>query len=125
MGRSARVGSAQQLFDDPRHPYTEALLAAATSLDEDDAANIRLPGTVPDPVNPPQGCRSHTRFPVATPISGWEVDDAVHQLERRESLLEGLSSVRRLSSFTAELAFDDPDRAATAARELNSAPTPE
>jgi oligopeptide/dipeptide ABC transporter ATP-binding protein len=124
LGQVCEIGSAELLFDEPRHPYTEALLAADPSLDEEGRGVIRLRGTVPDPSNPPQGCRFHTRCPAATPVCGWEVDDALEQLERR-SVLDGLSAVRRHSPFAAELAFDDPGGASAAVRELSSAQTPE
>src|SRR5918999_1351822 len=126
LGQIGEVGSAEQLFSDPRHPYTEALLAADPSIDEEGRGVIRLSGTVPDPANPPQGCRFHTRCPAVTPICGWEVDDALTELERRGGgLLEKVSAVRRESPFAAEIAFDDPDAASAAVRELTIAPTPE
>jgi oligopeptide/dipeptide ABC transporter ATP-binding protein len=125
LGQVSEIGSAEQLFSDPRHPYTEALLAADPSVDEEDArAVIRLRGAVPDPSNPPRGCRFHTRCPAVTPICGWEVDDALEELGRRGTLLDGLSAVRRHSPFAAEIAFDGPDEAAAAAHELASEPTP-
>ena len=115
LGRIAEDGSATQLFEDPRHPYTEALLAANPSLDEDDRAKIRLVGTMPDPAKPPQGCRFHTRCPVATPVCGWEIDDLVRELERTPALAEGLDSVKRGSEFAGELVFDTDEHAAALA----------
>jgi oligopeptide/dipeptide ABC transporter ATP-binding protein len=125
LGQVSEVGSAEQLFGDPRHPYTEALLAADPSLDEEGRDIIRLSGAVPDPSNPPQGCRFHTRCPAVTPICGWEVDDVLTELERRGGLLDRVSAVRRESPFAAEISFEDPEAAAEANRELTLAPTPE
>jgi oligopeptide/dipeptide ABC transporter ATP-binding protein len=64
LGRVAETGSAGQVFDSPRHPYTTALLSA----DPDAAAarqRIILTGDVPSPIDPPRGCRFHPRCPSA------------------------------------------------------------
>ncbi|HYF10702.1 MAG TPA: ABC transporter ATP-binding protein [Actinomycetota bacterium] len=119
LGRIAEDGTTDQLFEDPRHPYTRALLDANPSLDEDPARQaIRLSGAIPDPAKPPQGCRFHTRCPVATPICGWELDDLVRELEQRPELGTGLATVRRDSEFSGDLVFDTPEQAAGAAAAL-------
>jgi oligopeptide/dipeptide ABC transporter ATP-binding protein len=126
LGRIAEDGTAAQLFEDPRHPYTEALLAANPSLDEDpDEPGIRLAGAIPDPASPPQGCRFHTRCPAVTPICGWELDDLVRELEVRPSLGEGLATVRRADAFAGELVFDDEEHAARVATALTDGELPE
>ena len=108
LGKVAEQGTARELFEEPRHPYTEALLAANPDINSEESEMRGLPGTVPDPANPPQGCRFHTRCPVATPLCGWEVDDAVAWLQQNhETLLEGLTSVERRSDFDATLVFRD------------------
>jgi peptide/nickel transport system ATP-binding protein len=63
LGRLMEVGSADQVFAGPHHPYTEALLSAIPSIDKRDAQRIRLSGEVPSAVNPPSGCVFHTRCP--------------------------------------------------------------
>jgi peptide/nickel transport system ATP-binding protein len=64
LGRVVEIGESAQVFTAPRHPYTEALLAAAPIADPD-AADMRarrpLPGEVPSSVHPPSGCRFHPR----------------------------------------------------------------
>ena len=108
LGEVVEQGTATELFERPRHPYTEALLAANPDLDADVDKEIEgLEGTVPDPANPPEGCRFHTRCPVATPICGWEVDDAVAWLSVETDLLETMTAVERRSNFDATLAFAD------------------
>lgn len=52
-----------EIFNDPRHPYTEALLKALYNPDPSAASNdYQLPGEVADPVNLPSGCAFHPRF---------------------------------------------------------------
>jgi oligopeptide/dipeptide ABC transporter ATP-binding protein len=110
LGKLAELGSAEEIFDDPRHPYTEALIAANPNL-ESERATTRLSGVVPDPSNPPRGCRFHTRCPVSTPICGWEIDDVVRELELRTGTLEGLTGVERRSDVDATFAFGTADDA--------------
>ena len=57
------LGPAERVFDGPHHPYTEALLSAAPSVDGDDRPRIRLEGDIPSAMNPPSGCVFHTRCP--------------------------------------------------------------
>ncbi|ESP87114.1 ABC transporter ATP-binding protein [Candidatus Halobonum tyrrellensis] len=68
LGEIVEIGSAERLIHDPRHPYTEVLRWATPNLDLDameaDDPPIR-DIDVPDPVDPPSGCRFHTRCPVA------------------------------------------------------------
>lgn len=107
LGKVAEQGTAMELFEDPRHPYTEALLAANPDISSEGRVMKGLRGTLPDPANPPEGCRFHTRCPVATPDCGWEVDDAVAWLQTKETLLVGLTDVQRRSNFDATLVFQD------------------
>jgi oligopeptide/dipeptide ABC transporter ATP-binding protein len=119
LGRICEVGRAAQIFGDPRHPYTEALLAANPGLDES-VATIRLAGALPDPAAPPQGCRFHTRCPVVTERCGWDVSDVVRTLEERGHLLDGLAGVERRTEFEGELIFETSDQAHAVAAELGS-----
>jgi len=62
LGKIVEIGDADTIFDDPQHPYTEALLSAIPSPDpRTRSEGIELTGTVPSPSNPPSGCRFHTR----------------------------------------------------------------
>ena len=66
LGKLVEVGTSEQIVSNPKHPYTQALLSAVPIPDP--AARkqrIVLKGDVPTPINPPSGCRFHTRCPVA------------------------------------------------------------
>jgi oligopeptide/dipeptide ABC transporter ATP-binding protein len=114
VGKVAEQGTARELFEDPRHPYTEALLAANPDINAKESTMKGLHGNVPDPANPPEGCRFHTRCPVVTPACGWEVDDAVGWLQDHDALAEGLAAVERRTNFDATLVFHDEKAAASA-----------
>ncbi|MFC1816770.1 ABC transporter ATP-binding protein, partial [Thermodesulfobacteriota bacterium] len=62
LGQIVEVGPAEAIYDPPYHPYTEALLSAVPIPDPEAAQKeIRLSGDVPSALNPPAGCRFHTR----------------------------------------------------------------
>lgn len=64
LGQIVEKGRTKDIFANPAHPYTEALISAVLPTDPtDESARIVLPGEVPDPQNPPSGCRFHTRCP--------------------------------------------------------------
>ena len=66
LGRIVEQASADALYDQPRHPYTRALLAAAPQLDPDQKrVRLVLEGDVPSPIDPPAGCAFHPRCPRA------------------------------------------------------------
>ena len=62
LGRLVELARGEDLYRNPRHPYTEALLSAVQVPDPDvQRKRIILEGGVPSPANPPSGCRFHTR----------------------------------------------------------------
>ncbi len=61
LGRVMELGPADQVFNAPHHPYTEALLSAVPTLDDSAKERIRLEGEIPSAANPPSGCVFHTR----------------------------------------------------------------
>ena len=64
-GKIVEHGNTEEVFEEPLHPYTQALLSAALPSHPDIVREeIVLSGEVPSPMNPPSGCRFHTRCPV-------------------------------------------------------------
>jgi len=62
LGRVAEIGPTEQLYGGGRHPYTQALLGSMLSMDPDRRTETApLAGDPPNPINPPPGCRFHTR----------------------------------------------------------------
>ncbi len=64
VGKLVEVAETEELYLNPRHPYTEALMSAVPKTDpETKIERIILEGEVPDPANPPPGCPFHPRCP--------------------------------------------------------------
>ena len=63
LGRLMEIGTAEEVFAGPHHPYTEALLSAVPTIDGEQRERIRLEGEIPSAANPPTGCVFHTRCP--------------------------------------------------------------
>jgi peptide/nickel transport system ATP-binding protein len=69
LGKVAELGSSDVILANPRHPYTMALLASMPSMDPDHrTTEAPLSGDPPNPINPPAGCRFHTRCRFAAPV---------------------------------------------------------
>jgi oligopeptide/dipeptide ABC transporter ATP-binding protein len=84
LGRIVEIGTVDEIFHDPKHPYTQALIRAIPEPDPDKALPRDLPrGEVPDAARPPLGCSFHPRCPKAFEICGWESRDLRTMLEDR------------------------------------------
>ena len=68
LGRIVERGTAEEIFDSPKHPYTRALLSAVPKMDpQTGVEKIQLEGDVPSPINRPTGCYFHPRCPEVMP----------------------------------------------------------
>ncbi|APW98838.1 ABC transporter ATP-binding protein [Halobiforma lacisalsi AJ5] len=98
LGEIVEVGPVEDLFEDPRHPYTRALLESVprASTEEQDRDIETLSGDVPSPRDPPSGCRFRTRCPKVIPPADLEIEqadfrelmDLRERIERRDVSLE-------------------------------------
>ncbi|GAA3590102.1 ATP-binding cassette domain-containing protein [Nonomuraea rosea] len=68
LGKIVEVGGTAEVWAEPRHPYTKALLQAIPKPDGLGVLPAELPGDVPDPANPPEGCRFHPRCPLVMDV---------------------------------------------------------
>jgi peptide/nickel transport system ATP-binding protein len=76
LGSLVELAGSQELYADPRHPYTEALLSAVPTSDPDRVIKrILLSGDVPSPANPPNGCKFHPRCRYAKDICSEKVPE--------------------------------------------------
>ena len=66
-GKVAELGSADLIYSEPKHPYTQGLMSSIPTLREDKKLSF-IPGEVPSLINPPSGCRFHPRCPYAMDI---------------------------------------------------------
>lgn len=107
LGKVVEAGNTEDIFANPQHPYTKALLAASPDLQSEVTSGMAaLDGAIPDPARPPQGCSFRTRCPVAQPECGWEVDDVVRRLEHKDSIFNFLKEVDQSDAFNAKFTFE-------------------
>jgi peptide/nickel transport system ATP-binding protein len=82
LGQVVEIGESEALFESPRHPYTQALLSSIPSLDPDRRTEKPpLSGDPPNPINPPSGCRFHTRCAKAQAACAQEIPVLARQAD--------------------------------------------
>ncbi|NHN58341.1 MULTISPECIES: ABC transporter ATP-binding protein [Halorussus] len=75
LGEIVELGPTEQLFENPQHPYTQALLSSIPVPDpRQRGMGVELSGDVPSPSNPPSGCRFHTRCPKVIQPEGYDFE---------------------------------------------------
>jgi peptide/nickel transport system ATP-binding protein len=80
LGEVVEVAATEDLFADPKHPYTRALLSAIPEPDPSVTTDrVLLKGDVPSPVDPPSGCRFRTRCPAVIPPEGLDVEQETYR----------------------------------------------
>ncbi|MGA8260027.1 MAG: ABC transporter ATP-binding protein [Arenicellales bacterium] len=101
LGGFVEWGDARTLFDDPKHPYTRALLNAIPIPEAGRRHRDKnLPrGEIPDALRPPAGCRFHPRCREAFEVCGWEGRDLVDALEERWTQVDPETFERELAMF--------------------------
>lgn len=69
LGKVVELGAVEEIYGNPRHPYTQALLQSRPSMDPEQRIDeAPITGDPPNPINPPSGCRFHTRCPFAEEV---------------------------------------------------------
>ncbi len=94
LGRVVESGATEAIFAKPRHPYTQALISAIPrppSGARTASSRIVLKGEIPDPADPPPGCRFHRRCPIATEICARAVPELKMQADRLVACHHALS----------------------------------
>jgi oligopeptide/dipeptide ABC transporter ATP-binding protein len=76
LGQFVELAPTKELFYAPKHPYTAALMSAIPEVDPDqEMIPVHLEGEIPSPVNPPSGCRFHTRCPYVQDLCKTEIPE--------------------------------------------------
>jgi oligopeptide/dipeptide ABC transporter ATP-binding protein len=134
LGEFAEVGTTEEVFSPPHHPYSEALLSAIPEPDPLwTGEQILLPGTVPSPMNPPSGCRFHTRCPRIIPPNDVDLPQSVWRsivdLKLRVMSTDDLESITAIADADGDGESVDPhdvsrERFGELVREEFDIPTP-
>ncbi|MFG2353961.1 ABC transporter ATP-binding protein [Streptomyces sp. NPDC048521] len=114
LGKIVEIADREDLYDNPRHPYTRALLSAVpeATVDEEPRERIRLTGDVPSPINPPSGCRFRTRCWKATEKCATEAPPLVQVEGNKPGHLTACHYPETADAVPAPRLAKDPEAAA-------------
>ncbi len=99
LGKIVESGDKKSIFENPQHPYTKALLSAIPVPDpEKEKERIVLKGDVPSPIDPPAGCRFHTRCPFATELCRKQEPELRSESHMKEGHMAACHYIHELAS---------------------------
>ena len=99
LGKIVEIAETDKLFNEPKHPYTHALLSGIPRIDaEKRSKRIILEGDVPSPLNPPKGCNFHTRCPFAVDICRKENPELLKQSEGHRAACHRADEIESLTA---------------------------
>ncbi len=114
LGRIVEIGPTDEIFADPKHPYTKALLKAIPEPDPERMVPRDLPrGEIPDAAKPPLGCAFHPRCPEAVKQCGWESRDLRALLEEHWTRRDPEVYERERALLGELERFDEPAKSVT------------
>ena len=109
LGRIVEIGPSAAIYEDPKHPYTKALLRAIPEPDPRKSVPRDLPrGEVPDAARPPLGCSFHPRCSEAFEVCGWETRDLRDLLDARWALQDPATYEAEQSLFGNVADLEEP-----------------
>ena len=101
LGRIAELGPTEEVLENPKHPYTRLLISAVPRTDPDlERRHVDSRGEIPDPIAIPNGCRFHTRCPLAMAHCGWEGRDLQVLLEAAQRAENAAAALNEIKAMT-------------------------